>query len=189
MTPRIQPVAYPGAVETDALLEAMMPPASPVPPLRLFRTLARNLELARATHEIGRYLLGRELSLPRRERELVIHRVCARCGADYEWRVHATSWGERAGLSPAQLAAILHGDPADPAFSDRDRVLVRAVDELHDTSSISDDLWAELARHWADDQVLDLLVLVGWYHAISYVVNAARVEPEAWSGALPAETA
>ena len=33
----------------------------------------------------------------------------------------------------------------------------------------------------ADDQVLDLLLLAGWYHAISYAANAARVAPEEWA--------
>jgi alkylhydroperoxidase family enzyme len=36
-------------------------------------------------------------------------------------------------------------------------------------------LWAELEVHFDSAQLLDLLLLAGWYHAISYVARAAGV--------------
>jgi hypothetical protein len=57
--------------------------------------------------------------------------------------------------------------------------LLRAVDELHDSHDVTDETWAALEL--TDEQRLDLLMLAGWYHAISYVARAARVplEPDA----------
>ena len=49
---------------------------------------------------------------------------------------------------------------------------------------MSDALWQELAREWSDEQLLELLVLAGWYRAISYVCNAARVPREDWAARL-----
>src|SRR5262245_36839774 len=103
--PRIAPLAPPYAPEIDAALRAMMPRRPPVEPLRLFRTFVRHPPMAEAMMALGRFVLGRELALDLHDRELVIERVCARCGCEYEWGVHAVFFGARAGLTPEQLDA------------------------------------------------------------------------------------
>jgi 4-carboxymuconolactone decarboxylase len=55
------------------------------------------------------------------------------------------------------------------------------ADELHDTATVGDALWQRLAAVWSPAQRVELLMLAGWYHAISYVCNAARVPPEDWA--------
>src|SRR5439155_21093274 len=102
-----EPVQPPYEPEVGAALQAMMPRNSPVEPLKLFRTLARHRPLAAAMTALGRFVLGRELSLDLHDRELVIDRVCARCACEYEWAVHAISYGARAALSPEQLTATV----------------------------------------------------------------------------------
>ena len=52
------------------------------------------------------------------------------------------------------------------------------MDSLHDTYDLPDDLWAELRGHFSEPTLLDLLALCGWYHAISFVARAARVDLE-----------
>jgi len=185
LQPRIAPLEAPFAPEIDASLRAMMPRNSPLPPLALFRVLVRDPRLAEAMTALGRFLLGRDCALDLHDRELVIDRVCARCGCEYEWGVHVTAYGARAGLSPAQLEATRTGDAGAPVWNERQALLVRLVDELHDTARVSDDLWAALARHWSEPQLLELLLLAGWYHAISFVGNGARVELEAWAARFP----
>jgi len=178
--PRIAPLAPPYAPELEALLKKMNPPQAPSV-LALFRTLAHHPVLAEAMTGLGRVLLGRQSTLPLRAREVVIDRVCARCGADYEWGVHVAAFAEAAGFSPAQIAAI--ADPAADASSltEADRLLVQLVDELHDDGAVSDALWDELAAQWSPPQLIELLVLAGWYHAISYVCTGARVPLEPWA--------
>jgi len=182
---RIAPVEPPftGAVADE--LRRWMPPNAPLDPLLLFRTLARNVPLAGAMHPLGSFFLSRRFALRKREREIVIARVTARCGCEYEWGVHATAFGAAAGLDDALLAATVHGTTADAAWSDTDRLLVRLVDELHDTARVSDDLWGALAARWPAETLLELLVLVGWYHVIAFVANGARVEHEAWAARFP----
>lgn len=184
-TPRIAPAAPPYPAEVEAALHAMMPPGSDLEPLRAFRTLARHLPLAEAMLPLGRFLLGRALPIGMRERELLIDRVCARCGCEYEWGVHALYFGARVGLTPEELAATVTAGGGDPIWAERDRLLVRLVDELHDTAQVSDGLWTALARHWTEPQLLAMLLLVGWYHAISFVLNGARVELEAYAPRFP----
>jgi hypothetical protein len=57
-------------------------------------------------------------------------------------------------------------------------MLIELVDQLHDHADVDDELWDGLRAHYADDQLLDLVVLCGWYHAISFVATAARVSNE-----------
>ena len=105
--PRIDPVHPPYAPEIAERLEAMMPLG--VPPILLFRTLARNLPMATAMGGWGGYELSKRLSLPMRGREIVIDRTCARCGCEYEWGVHVAFFAARAGLTGAQVTSLTHG--------------------------------------------------------------------------------
>jgi alkylhydroperoxidase family enzyme len=156
----------------DRALEAMGPP------INLFKLLARNRPMAEAMIGWGGYELGRQLSLPMRLREVVVDRTTARCGAEYEWGVHVAHFGERVGLTDTHVRSLTHGSPDDDCWSDDERAVLRAVDELHDTSDIADDTWSALRARLSDEQLLDLLLLAGWYHAISYVARAARVPLE-----------
>ncbi|ROZ61911.1 carboxymuconolactone decarboxylase [Ramlibacter sp. WS9] len=178
--PRIEPLAPPYAPDLDALLARMTPPGAPSV-LALFRVLAHNPELASRATGWGGYLLGGKASLPLRDREVVINRVCARCGAQYEWGVHVAAFSEAAGFTPTQNAAIADAELDDAALTARDRLLVQMADELHDTATVSDALWPQLAAVWSAPQLIELLMLAGWYHAISYVCNAARVPLEPWA--------
>jgi alkylhydroperoxidase family enzyme len=174
---RIAPLDPPYAPDVATQLEAMMPPG--VPPIVLFRTFVQNLPMARAMRGWGGYELGRELSLSMREREIVIDRTCARCGCEYEWGVHVRFFAERVGLTPEQVASIVGGDATDPCWtSQREQLLLRAVDALHDNADVDDELWAELAGEFDEAALLDLLLLCGWYHAISFAANGARVALE-----------
>jgi 4-carboxymuconolactone decarboxylase len=183
--PRIAPLEPPYPPAIDAGLRAMMPRNAPVDPLRLFRTFVHAPAMADAMTALGRFVLGREFALDLHDRELVIHRVCARCRCEYEWGVHAASFGARAGLSAEQLDATVTAGADAPAWGARDALLVRLVDELHDTATVSDALWQELERTWSTEQLLELLLLAGWYHAIAYLANGARVELEPWAARFP----
>jgi len=166
-------------------LARWMPPKTPLEPLKLFRTLVRRNELARAMWPLGSYLLSRRFSIGLAEREIVIQRVCARCGCDYEWGVHASIFATRAGMSEEDLNGTYSRSGNDPQWDGAYALLVRMVDELHDTGAIDDGLWSALSARWTEEQLLDLLVLAGWYHVISYVANGARVEREDWARAFP----
>jgi alkylhydroperoxidase family enzyme len=173
---RIDPVVPPYAPAVAAQLESMMPAG--VPPIRLFRTFARNLPMARAMGGWGAYELSKQCSLSMRHRELVIDRVTARCGCEYEWGVHLAFFGDRIGLTDEQRVSITHGTPSDTCWPTDEAVLLRAVDELHDDADITDATWAALESVLTHEQILDLALLAGWYHAISYAANAARVTLE-----------
>jgi alkylhydroperoxidase family enzyme len=180
MPARVDPVEPPYAHPVAERLAAMMPPE--VPPLLLFRTFARNFPMTTALSGWGGYELSRQLSLTLRDREIVIDRTCARCGCEYEWGVHVAYFADRAGLSAAQVASLTSGDARDPCWTARrDQLLIEAADALHNTADIGDELWQRLAQVFGDEQLLDLLMLAGWYHAICFTANGARVAREDWA--------
>ena len=171
------PPPYEPAVAED--LGKLMPPG--VPPLQLFRTLAHNPRVLRRVRKGGLLDPG---SIALRDRELVILRTTALCGSEYEWGVHAGWLGPAAGFTAAQLAATITGDPAP--FSEAERALLALCAALHDTASVPDALWARLAASYRADQLVELVVLVGQYHMISYVTNALGVALEAAAPRFPA---
>lgn len=186
MAPRIAPIEPPFAPETAAHLAALMPKSWSGPALALFRLWARHLPMAEALRGVGRYVLANGTLAPR-DRELLILRTCARCGAEYEWGVHAVFFPARVGLSPGQVAATAVGTPDDPAFEDeRDRLLLRAADALHETATIPEPLWQALAAALDETQRLELLLVCGFYHLVSFTANAARLPNEPFAARFPA---
>lgn len=173
---RIPPLEAPFEPGVGDLLERMMP--SGIPPIALFRTFARNPSMAEAMHGWGSYELSKRLSLPMRARELVIDRVTARLGCEYEWSVHVLFFAERVGLTSEQVRSLTHGSPDDPCWDADDRAVLQVVDSLVDAADVDDGLWSELSSRYEDQQILDLLVLAGWYHAIAFAAKAARVPLE-----------
>ena len=182
--PRIAPLEPPYEPDTAALLAKWMPPGNDVEPLRLFRTLAVHDELASRMRPLGAGILGHPRLEPR-ERELLILRTCARAGAEYEWGVHAIAFGGPLGFTERQLAATVHGAADDAAWPAHDAQLIAAADALFDGDAIPDELWAALARRLEDDQMLELVIVAGWYRLLSCVINAAQVELEPWAPRFP----
>ena len=175
---RIAPLDPPYAPSIDAMLTRLMPPG--VPPLNLFRTLAHNPAVLETFAHNGA-LVFRLGSLDATHREIVIQRTCALCGAEYEWGVHAAFFGKKTNLEGERLAATLHGDADSNVWNEAESALVRLADELHTTQTISAPLWRSLQAHWSDAQIVELVVLAGFYHTVAYLVNGLGVELESFA--------
>jgi alkylhydroperoxidase family enzyme len=171
--PRIAPADAPYSAEVQARLDALMPPG--VAPLLLFRVLARDERLFQRFMGAGLLDKGH---LTLRQREIVIHRVTARCGGEYEWGVHAAFFARRAGLDAAQLRSTAHGGPEDACWGAEDALLIRFCDALHEACTLDDALWGELRTSFSEDAILELLLLAGFYRTVSYLANALRLPPE-----------
>jgi alkylhydroperoxidase family enzyme len=148
-------------------------------PLALFRVLARKPDRATAIHEWGRYYLSRRLSMSLHHRELVIERTTARCGSSYEWGMHVVVFAGKAGLTPEQARSTATGTPDDACWTDpADRAVLRAVDALVDRHDLDDAEWDALVDAVGEEGAVDLLMLCGWYHSISFVTRVLRLPQE-----------
>jgi alkylhydroperoxidase family enzyme len=181
MNARISVADPPYTPEIQSALDRIMPLG--VPPLVLFTTLARNPRV------FQRFMAGGLLdkgSISLREREIVVNRATARCGSEYEWGVHIAFFAEATALTQKQIYATVHGDANDDAWSPREALLVRLVDSLHDEANIDDKLWAVLRTEFREEQLIELIVLTGFYHMVSFVTNGLRLPLETDAARFPA---
>jgi alkylhydroperoxidase family enzyme len=177
---RIAPAQPPFRPEIQSALERIMPQG--VAPLVLFTTLARNPRV------FQRFMAGGLLdkgSISLREREIMVDRTTARCGSEYEWGVHMALFAERAALTPEQIRATAEGTADDPAWSRRERLIIRLADTLHETTTLDDALWSELRGEFSDEQLLELIALAGFYHTVSFLTNALRLPIESYAARFP----
>jgi len=140
----------------------------------IYRTLVRHTGLFRKWLPFAGKLLSGKLAA--RQRELLILRTGWRCQAPYEWGQHVLI-GRRAGLSDDEIERVKAG-PDAAGWSAADATLLTAADELHDTSRLSDGTWAELRGAYDDKQIVEILMVVGHYHMVSYVLNGLGVQRE-----------
>ena len=176
---RIEPLNPPYAAEVQQAFDVVM---RGLPPLKLFRTVAHNPRVLQRMMAGGLLDKG---SITLRQRELMILRTTARCGAEYEWGVHVVAYGPKAGWTAAELAASVAPE-VDAAWKADERLIIRLADELHETQRISDGLWQELGTVFQPDQLIELIMLAGLYHAVSYLLNGLRIELEAGVPRFPA---
>lgn len=181
MPARIPTPAPPYAEEVQAQLERLTP--SGKTPLALFTLLAGDPRLFQRL--MGGALLDKG-HLTLRQRELVIGRITARSGCEYEWGVHVALFGAKAGLTQPQVESLARGSADDDCWSDeQDRVLLRSCDELHETCDLSDEGWQALSRQLAEPARLEVLMLAGFYRTVSYLANVARLAPEPFAARFP----
>jgi alkylhydroperoxidase family enzyme len=148
----------------------------------IFTTLARHEALMRAWLPFGGFLLGRGV-LPARERELAILRTGYNCFCGYEWGQHVRI-AEALGMGREEIMRVAQGPDAD-GWSAADAALLRASDELHEQSRVSDATWAELSETYDERGLIELLMLVGHYHMVAFALNSLGVELDEGLEELP----
>jgi alkylhydroperoxidase family enzyme len=122
-------------------------------------------------------------TLPRRTSELLALRAAWNCRSDFEWGHHAR-YALAAGCSEAEIDAVAAG-PAAASWSEADRALLAAADELHARHAIADETWAALAAQWSPAQLVEIPFVVGQYTMLSMVAGALRVPLEEGLPRLP----
>jgi len=172
--PRVPPVPDAGATEAQQILfERMRGDNGDI--LGIFRTLANHADLARRWMVFGTHVLAKS-TLSARVRELLILRVGWVCKAEYEWGQHVVI-ARDAGISDDEIRRVQAG-PEAAGWSDDDRALLRAADELLRDQFISDQVWADLGKAMTTQQILDLIFTVGQYNLVSMALNSLGVELE-----------
>ena len=173
--PRIEPLAPPYDARIQEDFTKLMPPG--VDPIGLFRTVAINGRVLRRLRRGG---LLDPSSITIRQREILILRTTARAGAEYEWGVHAAFFPV---LSEDELRATVSEGPE--AWKDPESLLVRIADELHETARIADATWKSARAHFSEEQIIEVMMLCGFYRAVSYVVNGTGVALETGARRFP----
>ena len=165
---RLGDIPY-GEWDFEALAE--ISPGMKPPDLSVVAFFAHHPELAQQFLAWNHYMNSKACRLDRVTREMVILRVAIRKRSRYEWTQHLRA-ARAAGIPEEEIQAIAAG-----TATGRAGLLARAVDELTDDSSLSDETYGALAASGLDErQLISLVFLIGTYSLLSTVLAAFRVE-------------
>lgn len=177
---RIAPLEAPYGPELQANFDQIMPKGAE--PLILFRTIAVS-ERAWRKFRSASLLDGRLISL--RAREILINRTCALAGCAYEWGVHVSAFAAAARLTPEEVEATCAPDPATATWTAAERALLAAADALHAAARLTDGEFAALKAWYDDAQILEIIMLCGFYRTVSYLANGLDLPLEPGAAPLP----
>jgi AhpD family alkylhydroperoxidase len=173
MQPRIAPGTRRRLGFLNSLLVGAIGKATGSRPPNVFTTLGRNRSLFRRwLFFAGGLMPGGKL--PRADTELVILRVAHLTGCDYEWD-HHERLGAAAGLTTEEIERVRSGPEAE-GWSERRRLLLRAVEETHADGEIGDATWSGLAGELDEDRLIELCLLIGHYEMLASTLKSLRVQ-------------
>jgi alkylhydroperoxidase family enzyme len=152
----------------------------------LYRLLAHNPTLMARWAAFAEALRGFDpagaVALDGRSRELAICVVARATRADYEWAAHLPI-AKREGLTEEQAAALVRDDPTP--FSPADRALIAYATELTRDVRVQDATFADLARHFDAQRILELTETIGFYNCVSRVLQGLAIDLEAGMQPIP----
>ncbi len=120
-------------------------------------------------------------TIPFRDKEILILRTAWLSRGDYIWGRHYVR-GKESGLTDEEIQRITDG-PAAPGWNDFDATLLRAADELHTSRFVSDATWNALSARYSEDQVREVVLIVGDYTQLAMFQNSLGAQlPEGYEG-------
>ena len=181
--PRIRPIA--GSSQTDEQRALTAQFAGSFGSGGDFRTLLVHSEAVKGVLPFANYILS-ESTLTARHRGLLILRTAWNTRSDYLWLKHQGQ------IFTAPVTTPIAGPPIDPfereglaaitrrgsGFSDFERTLLRAADELHEYSFITDETWTTLAKSYSVHELMDAAFTVAETTMLAELLNSTRVDLE-----------
>ncbi len=170
-TPRLDPIQPEDW--TDDIKKTLQPNVEKGTVFNIFKTLSHHPDLFRRWLVFGNHVLFKS-TLPPRERELIILRIGWLCEAEYEWAQHVLI-GKEAGLTAEEIDRVKAG-PNARGWSEADKLLLQATDELRKDAFITDATWNGLCQHFDKKQLMDVVFAVGQYNLVSMALNTLGVQ-------------
>jgi len=115
-------------------------------------------------------------TLPPRHRALVVLRTAWLTRSNYLW-AHKAPVARRAGLTADELTRVAQG-PDAKGWDAFEATVLRAADELHVDSFISDGTWKALTARYDTNQLVDLVDAVGVMTLHAGAINSLGVDIE-----------
>ena len=88
-----------------------------------------------------------------------------------------------------EVRATVQGDAASSCWSPAEQALIAAVDALHHRATFDDAEFAALSAHYDEAQILEIMLLCGFYRTVSYLANGLRLPLEETRGKISAALA
>lgn len=139
-----------------------------------YSVLMRIPELAGRIADVGEFIRFKS-KLPARTRELAILAVAVENDCAFEWHIHEPI-ARNAGIGSDEIAKLAAGESPE-SFPEPDKSVVKAVRSLSEKKRINDDLFATLKEQLGEDELLELISLIGFYTLLACLINAYEVLP------------
>lgn len=145
-------------------------------PLHAFRTMLNNPTATGAFAAMLTTLMFRN-TVGARERELIILRTGWRTRSEYEFCQHVRVSRDLE-MTEEEILGVRDPDSCK-AYSDVDRALIRMADEMHERAEVSPATWAVLKRAYSDSDLVEFLLIAGFWRMAAGYLKSAKVPLDA----------
>ena len=144
--------------------------------INIYRLMLHSPALANAWFDLNQAVrYGTEID--GQSRELAVIRVAILNDVAYVQRAHGPAYALKEGLTSEQVAAVADWQPSK-LFSERQRALLAYTDAMTREISVSDEVFANLRKHFSERQTVELTMLIGAYNMLTRFLRALKVDPE-----------
>jgi 4-carboxymuconolactone decarboxylase len=134
-----------------------------------YKVWVHNPRLVHAAAPLGQHFTPGQSSLSEREREIAVIVMTSRWHSAYPTAAHEKR-GQEVGLPAAAVEAMIAGLPA--SFADpREQVVYEVAVALAGGRLISQGLYDRAVKALGHESITDMIVLMGYYTAVSLTMN------------------
>ena len=139
----------------------------------VLRTFIHNPAVADLFSRFNIHLLVTN-TVPVRQRQIAIMRTAWLCKATYMWSSHLNT-SQTFGLETDLFEPIKVGAD-DPYFTEFEKAVIRATDELVEDRMVGEASWQALMAQWTPAQMMDFMFTVGGYVTVAGVMRSCGVQ-------------
>ena len=143
-------------------------------PANIFNMMAHAETCLKPVMKLGGTLLGK-LQLDPKLRELCLLHAVKLEGGEYEWLQHVPIALDL-GATQAQIDALAKGDDASPCFDPRETAALVLTREAVVNVRASEAAVANARRHLSDREVVELVLMSGFYIMLARLTETLGVE-------------
>jgi alkylhydroperoxidase family enzyme len=145
-------------------------------PANIFNMMAHAETCVKPVMKLGGALLGK-LELDAKLRELCLLRAVKLEGGEYEWLQHVPI-ARDLGCSEAQIAALEDDDDLAHCFDDREKAALQFTREVVVDVRASDETLAQARKHLSDREIVELILMAGFYIMLARLTETLGVETD-----------
>ena len=148
--------------------------------LNIFRMMAHAEANMIPAMRLGGSILHRQ-KLSAVNRELLILQAAQLEGGAYEWRQHVPI-ALGVGVTQPQIDAVERGSTDDAAFNAGERALLSFGREVVENVRVSDPVFAEMRKHFSEQEVVESIVAIGFYMMMARLTEATETDLDPSAG-------
>ena len=148
----------------------------------IIQIMANHPPLGQAFNHFGKYfMMGHTLN--KRQLEFVVLRVAVLVNSAYEWHNHV-GYAIQEGITLEEIAQIRDFPNSDHNFTEEEVAMLTACGELISNNNLSDETWDTLKKTLSQEQMMDLVFLIGHYVMLSWAISSFGVPIEGGADAI-----